>query len=83
MNDAALRIGTVTAVRGRNIEISVDSEMNETNLIYHGEVVNNVSISSFLIIPRGYRQLVVQIGEEELIEDRNWNKENYGGVNGW
>lgn len=77
MNDAALRIGTVTAVRGRNIEISVDSEMNETNLIYHGEVVNNVSISSFLIIPRGYRQLVVQIGEEELIEDRNWNKENY------
>ena len=77
MNDAALRIGTVTAVRGRNIEISVDSEMNETNLIYHGEVVNNVSISSFLIIPRGYRQLVVQIGEEELIEDRNWNKEKY------
>lgn len=77
MNDAALRIGTVTAVRGRNIEISVDSEMNETNLIYHGEVVNNVSISSFLTIPRGYRQLVVQIGEEELIEDRNWNKEKY------
>lgn len=77
MNDLALRIGTVTAVRGRSIEISVDSEMNETNLIYHGEVVNNVSISSFLIIPRGYRQLVVQIEEEELIEDRNWNKEYY------
>ena len=77
MNDVALRIGTVTAVRGRSIEVSVDSEMNETNLLYHGEVVNNVSISSFLIIPRGYRQLVVQIEEEELIEDRNWNKENY------
>lgn len=74
---SSLRIGTVTAVRGRRIEITVDVDKNDSSLIFQGEIISNVSIGSFLVIRRGYAHLVVQVEEEELIESNAWENSSY------
>lgn len=74
---SSLRIGTVTAVRGRRIEITVDVDKNDSSLIFQGEIISNVSIGSFLIVRRGYAHLAVQVEEEELIENNAWEKSTY------
>ncbi len=74
---SSLRIGTVTAVRGRRIEITVDVDKNDSSLIFQGEIISNVSIGSFLIVRRGYAHLVVQVEEEELIESNSWDNSDY------
>ena len=47
---SSLRIGTVTAVRGRQIDITVDVDKNDSSLIFQGEIISNVSIGSFLVV---------------------------------
>lgn len=74
---SSLRIGTVTAVRGRRIEITVDVDKNDSSLIFQGEIISNVSIDSFLIVRRGYAHLVVQVEEEELVENNAWENSAY------
>lgn len=74
---SSLRIGTVTAVRGRRIEITVDVDKNDSSLIFQGEIISNVSIDSFLVVRRGYAHLVVQVEEEELIENNAWENSSY------
>ena len=74
---SSLRIGTVTAVRGRRIEITVDVDKNDSSLIFQGEIISNVSIGSFLVVRRGYAHLVVQVEEEELIESNSWDNSDY------
>lgn len=74
---SSLRIGTVTAVRGRRIEITVDVDKNDSSLIFQGQIISNVSIGSFLVVRRGYAHLVVQVEEEELIESNAWNNSAY------
>lgn len=74
---SSLRIGTVTAVRGRRIDITVDVDKNDSSLIFQGEIINNVSIGSFLVVRRGYAHLVVQVEEEELVENNAWENSTY------
>lgn len=74
---SSLRIGTVTAVRGRRIEITVDVDKNDSSLIFQGEIISNVSIGSFLVVRRGYAHLVVQVEEEELVENNAWENSAY------
>lgn len=74
---SSLRIGTVTAVRGRRIEITVDVDKNDSSLIFQGQIISNVSIGSFLVVRRGYAHLVVQVEEEELIESSAWDNSDY------
>ena len=74
---SSLRIGTVTAVRGRQIDITVDVNKNDSSLIFQGEIISNVSIGSFLVVRRGYAHLVVQVEEEELIESSAWENSEY------
>ena len=74
---SSLRIGTVTAVRGRQIDVTVDVDKNDSSLLFQGEIISNVSIGSFLVIRRGYAHLVVQVEEEELIESSAWENSDY------
>lgn len=74
---SSLRIGTVTAVRGRRIDIAVDVDKNDSSLIFQGKIISNVSIGSFLVVRRGYAHLVVQVEEEELIESSAWENSDY------
>lgn len=72
-----LRIGSVSAVRGSSIEILVDADKNEPSLIHQGEIIQNVTVGSFIIIHRGYRRLAAQVQEEFLAENREWPAGKY------
>lgn len=76
-NIAPLRIGSVTAVKASGIEISVDSDKNEPSILYMGDVIENVTIGSHVVIHRGYRKLVALVEEEYLTEDRQWRDDEY------
>lgn len=76
-NIALLRIGSVTAVKTGGIEISVDSDKNEPSILYMGDVIDNVTIGSHVVIHRGYRKLVALVEEEYLTEDRQWRDDEY------
>lgn len=72
-----LRIGSVSAVRGSSIEVLVDADKNEPSLIHQGEIIQNVTVGSFIIIHRGYRRLAAQVQEEFLAENREWPAGKY------
>jgi hypothetical protein len=67
----------VTAVKASGIEISVDSDKNEPSILYMGDVIDNVTIGSHVVIHRGYRKLVALVEEEYLTEDRQWRDDEY------
>ena len=76
-NISLLRIGTVSAVRASGVEIAVDSDKNEPSILYMGDVIDNVTIDSRVVIHRGYRKLVALVDEEYLTEDRQWRDDEY------
>ena len=77
-NDIALlRIGSVTAVKTSGIEIAVDSDKNEPSILYKGDIIDNVTTDSYVMIQRGYRKLVALVEEEYLTEDRQWRDDKY------
>ena len=67
----------MTAVKASGIEISVDSDKNEPSILYMGDVIDNVTIGSHVVIHRGYRKLVALVEEEYLTEDRQWRDDEY------
>ena len=74
---ALLRIGSVTAVKTSGIEITVDADKNEPSILYKGDIIDNVTIGTYVVIHRGYRKLVVRVEEEYLTEDRQWRDDEY------
>jgi DNA helicase HerA-like ATPase len=66
--DTILKIGTVVAVRGRSVEIKVDSAKNASHLLFKGELLKNVSVGSYLKIAKGFTHLVGKIEGEFVTE---------------
>ncbi|PGN22542.1 ATP-binding protein [Bacillus thuringiensis] len=63
-----LQIGTVVEVRGTRIKVQVDKDMNHSTFIYKGDIINNISVNGFVIIKKGFLDLVGKI-DAEYIED--------------
>lgn len=63
-----LEVGSVVEVRGTRVKIEVYKEMNHSSLIYQGEIINNISVNSFVIIKNGFLDLVGKI-DAEYLED--------------
>lgn len=70
------RIGEVYSVDGRTIRIKVDADKNLSHLIYHGNLIKNVSVGSYLKILKGFDALVCQV-ESEFIREEDLTKSNY------
>jgi len=44
--DSVIKIGVVTAVRGRSVELQVDTSKNVSHLLFRGELIKNVSVGT-------------------------------------
>lgn len=66
--DPILKIGAVVSVRGRSVEIKVDSAKNASHLLYKGELLKNVSVGSYVKIAKGFSHLVGKIEGEFVTE---------------
>ena len=68
-----LQIGNVIEVRGTRIKIQVEKEMNHSSLIYNGEIINNITVNGFIMVKKGFVDIVGKI-DAEYIEDLLNNK---------
>src|SRR5690606_7318655 len=71
MQESILRIGEVTSVKGRSIEITVDKSKNVPHLLFRGELIRNVSVGSYIKINKGFERIVGIIESEFIAEDKS------------
>jgi uncharacterized protein len=62
----SFQIGEVVEVRGTRAKILVDKDMNHSTFIYHGEVINNITVNAFIIIKQGVVDIVGKIDGEYI-----------------
>ncbi|MFH0226216.1 helicase HerA domain-containing protein [Vibrio furnissii] len=70
-----IAIGEVISVRGTNIVIELYEESNRETLFYNGEKFNGVSIQEFILIRRGFRDIVARV-QGEYLDERLKDEEN-------
>ncbi|MFT6921925.1 MAG: DNA helicase HerA-like ATPase [Crocinitomicaceae bacterium] len=75
--DTILKIGRVTGVKGRTIEVLVDKSKNSSHLVYKGEVIKNVAVGSYVKICKGFQQIVGKIDSEHVAQDMEVQKKTY------
>lgn len=64
------RIGKVTSVKGRAVEVEVDKTKNSSHLIYRGELLKNVSVGGYVKIVKGFTKIVGKVEGEYIFEDK-------------
>ena len=64
MNAEYLKIGTVSAVKGKNITIDVYNDKNTIDFFYKGDVLRNPSVGQYILIKKGFIDLIGKIDNE-------------------
>lgn len=67
--EAVLRVGEVTAVTGRKISISVDTDKNLSELFFNGDVLRNIAVGSYIDIRKGFLSLIGKVEGENARSD--------------
>lgn len=65
-----IRIGEVVAVHGVKVTLRIDDDSSKEVLFYNGERFKGVSIREYVLIQRGFRDLVCIVEGEHLDESR-------------
>ncbi|MCX7587777.1 ATP-binding protein [Phenylobacterium sp. 58.2.17] len=67
--ESVLRVGAVSAVTGRKVFVSVDTDKNLSELFYDGDVLRNIAVGSYVDIRKGFLSLIGRVeGENAHIE---------------
>ena len=64
------KIGQVIEVRGQKLRIRVFENKNSNILVYQGQVIKNVSVGSFVKIPKGFSNIIGRIEGEYIQETK-------------
>ncbi|EMF7564971.1 ATP-binding protein [Serratia marcescens] len=65
-----LIIGYVTAVRGTTVRAIVHPNLYQTTYIHDGSLYRGVAINEFIVIKKGYHDIIGKIEGEEIIEKK-------------
>lgn len=76
-SNSALHIGKVESVRGRIIEIKVHKSKNASHLLFNGQIIKGISVSSYIKICKGFDELIGKIDEEFITEDKLISQKDY------
>ena len=71
------KIGQVIEVRGQKLRIKVFENKNSNILIYQGKIIKNVSVGSFVKIPKGFDNIIGKIEGEYIQENNNNSKTRF------
>ncbi|TXR53791.1 ATP-binding protein [Reinekea thalattae] len=71
----SIAIGEVVSVKGTSIVLQLYEESNKDTLFYNGEKFNGVSIQEFLLIRRGFKDIVARV-QGEYLDERLKDEEN-------
>jgi hypothetical protein len=75
--NAVLKIGNVTAVKGRKVDVIVDKSKNASHLLHNGDIIKNVSVGGYIKITKGFEELVGKIEGEYISTDKALEKKEY------
>lgn len=64
------KIGQVIEVRGQKLRVRVFENKNSNILVYQGHIIKNVSVGSFVKIPKGFSNIIGKIEGEYIQENR-------------
>lgn len=67
------KIGQVIEVRGQKLRIRVFENKNSNILVYNGQIIKNVSVGSFVKIPKGFSNIIGRIEGEYIQENCDKN----------
>lgn len=71
------KIGQVIEVRGQKLRIRVFENKNSNILIFQGQIIKNVSVGSFVKIPKGFSNIIGKI-EGEYIQETSLPNNSIG-----
>lgn len=78
LKDSIFKIGRVTSVKGRAVDIKVDKTKNTSHLLYKGELLKNISVGGYIKIIKGFTKIVGKVEGEYIGEDKLFSKKEYG-----
>lgn len=67
-------IGSVTSVRGTTVKAKINQNLYQNTYFHDGAIYRGISINEFVIIKKGYQDIVGKIEGEEIIENFNLDK---------
>ena len=68
LKHSIFRVGVVSSVDGREVTVQVDKDKNLSHLLFQGELLNNVSVGSYVKILKGFNRLIGKIEREYIKE---------------
>lgn len=80
--ESVLRIGEVSAVTGRRVSVTVDSQKNLSTLFFDGDLIRNIAVGSYIDIRKGFISLIGKVDGEnaQLDRGRDFNGPNIDAV---
>ena len=79
INNSIFRIGKVVEIMGQSVKVDVDSGKNTSSILYKGEIIQNVSVGSYVKIKKDFEEIVGIIEGEVTKEDKEFSKKQYAG----
>lgn len=64
------KVGQVIEVRGQKLRIRVFENKNSNILVYKGQIIKNISVGSFVKIPKGFSNIIGRIEGEYIQENK-------------
>lgn len=64
-----LKIGLVTSVRGTTVKAKVNHDLFQSTYFHNGRILRGISINEFVLIRKGYQDIVGKIVGEEIVEN--------------
>lgn len=66
-----LKIGEVCEVQGKTVKAGIYSDKNTEYLNYNGSIIKNVGIGSFILIRKGFNNIIGKVDGEYIKENSN------------
>lgn len=67
-------IGNVTSVKGTSVRALILPNLYQTTYIHDGSLYRGISINEFIIIKKGYHNIVGKIEGEEILESKSYSE---------
>ena len=66
-----LNVGAVTLVKGTTVKAKINNGLYQSTYFHNGKILRGVSINEFVLMRKGYQDIVGKIVGEEIIENYN------------
>ena len=73
---SVFRIGVVSSVYGRDVQVLVDRDKNTSHLIYKGRLIKNVAVGSYVKILKGFEVLIGKVESEKIEHNKEKNNKD-------